>query len=110
MATMDEEIARALRESQASGELQSAPSWGKPLAADEGEQATPVELRLPFKILKNAGFVPPEIEAFRELGALREQLAAAPEPAAAQALRQRITDLEQRLALRLEGLRRAGSL
>lgn len=110
MATIDEEIARALRESQASGELQSAPSWGKPLAADEGEQATPLELRMPFKILKNAGFAPPEVGAFAELAALREQLAATAEPAAAQALQQRIADLEQRLALRLEGLRRAGSL
>ena len=31
MATLDEHIAQSLRESQRSGELQSAPSWGKPL-------------------------------------------------------------------------------
>lgn len=108
--SIEEQIAQALRDSEASGELRGAPSWGRPLADNDAEQATPQALRMPYKILKNAGIVPPEVQAFAELGRLREALAAAADPVEAAALRQRIVDLEQRLALRLEGLRRHGSV
>ena len=55
MRSLDEEIARHLREASAAGELQQAPSYGKPLAADTGWDETPEALRMPFKILKDAG-------------------------------------------------------
>lgn len=35
---------------------------------------TPDEFKLPFKILKNAGIAPPEIELFHERARLREAL------------------------------------
>ncbi len=44
--TLDEQIAQSLRDSQRSGELQAAPSWGKPLALDDGFDETPLELRM----------------------------------------------------------------
>ena len=82
-----------------------------------------------FKALKDAGFVPPEIEAMKQLAALRALIADNPDApdadalrqqlastaadsdvAAANALRQRISELQQHLALRLEKLRASGSL
>ena len=75
MSTLDELIARDLAEAQASGELRGAPSWGRPLAFDDGWDETPTELRLPFKVLKEAGFVPHEVVMLRELAGLRERLA-----------------------------------
>ncbi len=111
MATFDDDIARHLEASAASGELRAAPSWGKPLAETTGYEQTPEALRLPFKILKNAGFVPPEVELFRQMGALRTELAqAAGDTARERALGQRLSDLQQRLALRLEHLRHSGTL
>ena len=73
MPTLDEQIAQALRDSQRSGELESAPSYGRPLDLEDGYAQTPPELRMAFKMLKEAGFVPPEVEAMNELAALRRQ-------------------------------------
>ena len=110
MATIDEQIAQSLRDAQRSGELQSAPSWGKPLDLADGYAQTPEELRMAFKALKDAGFVPPEVETMRTIAALRERLAATPDAVEAEALRTRLSELQQHLALRLEKLRSSGSL
>ena len=108
MPTIDEQIAQSLREAQANGELQSAPSWGKPLDLDDGYAQTPEELRMAFKALKDAGFVPPEVETMQQIAALRQAIAA--DAAEANALRQRVSELQQHLALRLEKLRTSGNL
>lgn len=110
MPTLDDEIARHLAEAAASGELQAAPSYGKPLAADEGWDATPQALRMPFKILRDAGFAPPEIVLFHERTDLRRRLEAADSDAEENALQVQLAQLEQRLGLRLEALRRNASL
>ena len=110
MTTIDEQIAQSLRESLRNGELKSAASWGKPLDLDDGYAQTPEELRMAFKALKDAGFVPPEVETMKRISALREQLAATTDATDADALRQRISELQQHLALRLERLRANGSL
>ena len=105
MPTIDEEIARKLEEARASGELQSAPSFGKPLTPSEGWDAAPEELRLPFKILKDSGFFPPEVALFHERAALRAAVEAASDPSDRQRLQQQLSELKQKIALRLEALR-----
>lgn len=107
---LDDHIGQALRDSEATGELRAAPSWGKPLAVADGWDETPVELRQPFKILKDAGVVPPEVEVMREITALERELAATTDAATQRALMQRIAEKRQHLALRLEKLRHSGSL
>ena len=113
MPTIDEQIAQSLRESLASGELATAANWGKPLDLADGYAQTPEELRMAFKALKDAGFVPPEVGTMGQIAALREQLAALrdmTDPAQADALRRRISELQQHLSLRLEKLRTSASL
>jgi hypothetical protein len=105
MPTQDEEIARHLREALASGELAGTEGFGKPLPEDAGWDATPESLRMPFKILKNAGFVPAEIELFHERSALTTSLKRCESEAERVELRRKLSDLEQRIALRLEALR-----
>jgi len=106
MPTLDEQIEEMLASAIASGELQSAPSYGKPLPAVEGWDATPEPLRLPFKILKDAGFVPPEVRLFHRRAALKAAVDAADDSTDRLRLQQQLSELEQRLALRLEALRR----
>ncbi len=109
----DDEIGRALAESEKNGELRAAPSFGKPLDFGDGYAQTPAEFRMPMKILRDAGVVPAEVEAMREIAALQaelETLGAAADDAPARALRQRISEKRQALALRLEKLRQSGSL
>ena len=110
MPTQDDEIARHLREAAASGELAGIEGYGKPLPEIPGWDATPDELRMPFRILKNAGFAPPEVELFHQRAVLQAALQAATDPAAQDALRARLGELQQKIAVRLEALRRSGSL
>ncbi|MCE2918292.1 MAG: DUF1992 domain-containing protein [Rubrivivax sp.] len=107
---LDDHIGRALAESERNGELKSAPSYGRPLDLGDGYDATPDELKMPMKMLKDAGIVPPEVETMREIAALRDQLAALPEGDERQALQRRMAERQQALALRLKKLRSSGSL
>lgn len=108
--SMEEQIADMLRESEASGELRRAASWGRPmnLLTDE-YMRTPPELRMPFKILKDANCPPPEVQMLRELARLREALAAESDRERAAALAQRINEMTAVVSLRLERLK-TGSL
>ena len=109
---LDDHIGRSLAEAEKAGELKSAPSYGKPLDLGDGYDETPAELRMPFKMLKDSGFVPPEVQLMRDIEALRATL---PEPGGAEtdavrAARARLLDMRQQLALRMERLRSTGSL
>lgn len=113
MATIDDHIGRQLADSLKRGELQSAPSWGKPLAPSEGFEATPDELRLPYKILKDAGIVPAEVLMMQKVARLKRQLAEATDAGDEErmpALRLQLSELRQALALRMERLRTTGRL
>lgn len=107
---LEDDIGRKLAESEASGELRQARSWGKPLDLGDGYDETPAELRMGLKILKDAGVVPPEVELMRDIEALRVSLERAADDTAAKAGRQRLSEMQQQLALRLEKLRGSGTL
>ena len=64
-AIAEKKIAEAI----ARGELDDLPGAGKPLELDD-DANVPEELRVAYRILKNAGFVPPEVESLREIGQL----------------------------------------
>jgi hypothetical protein len=51
------------------GELSDLPGQGAPLRMDD-DTLIPVELRMVYRILRNAGFVPPELEALRAIGCI----------------------------------------
>jgi hypothetical protein len=62
-----------LAEAVSRGELAGLPGEGKPLDLDD-DALVPEDLRLAYRILKNAGFVPPEVETLNEIAEL-ERLA-----------------------------------
>jgi hypothetical protein len=62
---------RKILEAMARGEFDDLPGRGQPLALEEEFPDIPAELRMAYKILKNAGFVPPEVELRREVVSLR---------------------------------------
>jgi hypothetical protein len=106
----DDHIGRALRDSEASGELKAAPSYGKALEFGDGYDETPVELRIGMKVLKDAGVVPHEVTLMREAAALQTQIDGCDDAAELPALRRQLAELQQNIALRLERLRISGSL
>lgn len=101
----EDEIARHLEAALASGELQASPSFGKPLPDDPGWEDTPVAFRMPFKVLKNAGYRPPEVTLLRRRSELADALRRCPPCPERDRLQAELADLEQALALRLEGMR-----
>lgn len=105
MRTWDQEIERRLQEAAESGELGRAKGYGKPLFDDPGWNSTPDALRMPMKILKDAGVPPPEIALFHQRARLRAAVDAATDPDERQRLQLELSQLEQMLALRLESLR-----
>lgn len=62
-----------IAEAVSRGEFDDLPGAGRPLELDD-DALVPEELRLAYRILKNAGFVPPEVAALNEIAAL-ERLA-----------------------------------
>lgn len=110
MRSIDEEIAHHLQEMAESGELSRIEGYGKPIPEDAGWNATPEALRMPFKILKNSGFHPPEIEMFHERARLVVTIHECGDDAAREMLQKELSELEQKIALRLEALRIHGSL
>ncbi|WP_227816227.1 DnaJ family domain-containing protein [Nitrogeniibacter aestuarii] len=105
----DDEIGKLIARAYETGEIQSAESFGKPMKAD-GFVETPGEFRMPFKVLRNADAVPPEIFMFRKRAELREALEHTTDPAEAARIRSQLNDIEQAIALRLEGMRVSGRL
>jgi Domain of unknown function (DUF1992) len=107
---LDDHIGQSLRESEASGELKAAPSYGKPLTFADGYDDTPTELRMGMKILKDAGVVPPEVEAMREAAELEARMSACTDESERLVLQQQLSEKRQAIALRLEGLARSRTL
>jgi len=110
MRSLEEEIGRHLQMATESGEIQSAKSFGKPLHTDDGWNDTPPSLRMPFKILKDAGCFPPEIEMLRQRASLTDMLRNCADEVERCSLQRRLGDLEQNLAFRLEALRISGNV
>lgn len=108
LLTQDEQIAQALQQSLASGELRHAPSYGKPMDLDDAFARTPQELRLGLKMLKDAGVLPAEVELMQRIARLQAEAEASTEPATQRRLLQQVAEQRQHLALRLEQLRRDG--
>lgn len=73
MGPLDDAIAeRRILEAQARGDFDDLPGTGAPLQLDD-DSLIAEDLRAGYRILKNAGYLPPELEIHREI----EQLIAA---------------------------------
>jgi hypothetical protein len=72
---LDELIERRIAEAQQRGDFDELPGAGRPLP-EEDLTGVPQELRVAIRVLRNAGCVPAEVEALRDLDGLIAQLAA----------------------------------
>ncbi|HEY5863252.1 MAG TPA: DnaJ family domain-containing protein [Casimicrobiaceae bacterium] len=68
---VEERIREAIRE----GTFDDLPGAGKPLVLDD-DRMVPEDLRMAFRILKNSGLVPPELETRKEAVDLRRLIEA----------------------------------
>lgn len=64
-ALVEDRVARA----QADGLFDELPGTGKPLALDD-DRLVPEALRMAYRVLRNAGLVPPEVQTLKDMRAL----------------------------------------
>jgi hypothetical protein len=75
MLALDLLAERKIAEAIERGELDHLPGAGRPLELDD-DALVPEELRLAYRLLKNAGYVPPEASALSEIAELERLVAA----------------------------------
>lgn len=73
MDAWDQVAEKRILEAMAKGEFDDLEGAGKPLDLDDNSMVPP-ELRMAYRILKNAGYLPPELEARKELQAVEDLL------------------------------------
>ena len=66
MWLIDKVAEAKIKQSLEKGELQNLPGEGRPLQLEDDIHVPP-ELRAGYRLLKNAGFVPPEVSLRREI-------------------------------------------
>jgi hypothetical protein len=71
-------VEERIRKAQAEGAFDNLPGAGQPLDFSQDAQV-PEDLRLPYKILKNADCLPPEIALKKEIRQTEELLAQMPD-------------------------------
>lgn len=69
-------VEEKIREAMDEGKFDDLPGKGKPLNLDD-DRSVPEDLRLAFKIMKNAGCLPIEMELRKEIYSVRQMLNAA---------------------------------
>ena len=94
-----------IRTAMARGEFDNLPGHGRPLALEDCPRVPP-ELRMGFKMLRNAGCLPPELEARKEMTRLGTLLAATGDPKEREQLSRLRADAELRYQLLVEHRRR----
>src|SRR6185436_8142018 len=73
---LDLVVEERIKAAQQEGAFDNLPGKGKPLNLDD-DASVPVDLRLTFKVLKNANWLPPDMELRKEYFNLRKLLNAA---------------------------------
>jgi len=75
MLMLDFLAEQKIAEAVSRGELDHLPGQGRPLALDD-DPLMPEDLRVAYRILKNGGFVPAEVETLSEIAQLERFVAA----------------------------------
>jgi len=94
-----------IEEALAAGAFDELPGAGRPLELDD-DLFVPEELRAAYRILKRAGFVPPEVEARRELAVLSALLATLDDAGERRRALVKVALINARMELRATSLRR----
>lgn len=78
MLALDLLAEKRIAEAIGRGELTDLPGEGRPLDLSD-DPLVPEDLRVAYRILRNAGYVPPEIESLKAISELERLIDATPE-------------------------------
>ena len=94
----DQIAERKIAEAMAAGEFDDLPGAGRPLELED-DAHVPEDLRVAYRILRNSGFVPPEVQTLNQIAHLERLVKDAPED-------ERLRVLRKVALLRLRFVRR----
>jgi hypothetical protein len=97
---------RKIADAIEAGAFDDLPGSGRPLTLDD-DRLVPEDLRMAYRILRNAGFAPPEVEARKEVAGLRALVAGATDDNARRRALAKLALIEAQLGAQAEkaGLR-----
>jgi hypothetical protein len=101
----DRLVEQKIREAMAAGEFDDLEGTGLPIDL-EAYFAMPEELRAGFKLMKNAGVVPEEIQLLKEIDALRLELESCLDEASKRRLEKSLRDKALGFKLLMESRKR----
>jgi hypothetical protein len=78
MLSLDLIAEQRIAEAMARGDFDDLPGQGEPLRLDD-DPLVPEDLRVAYRILRNAGYVPPEVESLRAVSALEQLIDSTPD-------------------------------
>jgi hypothetical protein len=104
MDFLDRLAERRIADALERGELDDLPGVGAPLPSEDLD-LVPAELRSAYRLLRNAGFVPPQLETLRSIAELEGLIAASDDPQLRGKRIRRLQLLWQRLEERHPGAR-----
>ncbi len=96
MLLIDQLVEQHIQKAVDEGELDHLPGRGRRLELDD-DRDVPAELRPAYRIMKNAGFVPPELEDRREAARLETLIGRIEDDAQRRRAETRLALLETRL-------------
>jgi hypothetical protein len=97
-----------IKEAIARGEFDNLPGAGKPLELEDLSHI-PEDLRVSYKLLKNAGVVPAEIQLAKEMMTLHDLIAMCKSEPEREPLRKSLSEKRLRLRMLLESRGMAGA-
>jgi len=83
---LDQLAETKIREAQSRGDLENLPGSGKPLSLEDDKLIDP-SLRIGYRLLKNAGYLPLEVQLLNELGMIEKLILTTIEPGEKKTLR-----------------------
>lgn len=99
--SLTKHIDNLISEAIARGEFKNLKGEGKPIDLD-AYFATPEDVRLGYSVLKSNEFVPEEVDRLKEIGELRERIAACEDDGERQRSKKLLSERELALSLIVE--------
>ena len=104
MSGTDDIIGGWVRKAEKTGEVKKLPGYGKPIDLDD-DSHTPRKYRMAYRVLKNAGMAPPEVELIKEIAKLRSQLEDLTDESARAELESKIRESQRKLDVAIDKVR-----
>ncbi|MAR72609.1 MULTISPECIES: DnaJ family domain-containing protein [unclassified Halomonas] len=96
MSLLDQLAEARIQKAQQEGAFDDLPDHGKPIELDD-DSMIPEALRAGYRLLKNSGYLPPELQLQREIREVEDLLAQTQEAAERSACEKRLRLLRARL-------------